>query len=93
MANAPDEDEDLFGDDEEVPAEKIRELSDRELDSGDDVDRNDRAPKDDVEIYDDSGRDARVLEQTIFGHPVPKPANGEVTVPALYGNTGLQCYS
>ena len=39
-------DDDLFGseDQSDGPEEKVRELSDRELDSGDDEDRDDRAP-------------------------------------------------
>ena len=40
MDNAAELEDDLFGDDdEEEPAERVRELSDRELDSGDDEER------------------------------------------------------
>lgn len=71
---------DLFGsgsEDEEVT--KVL-LSDRELDSGDDEDRDDRTPQeaDDEEIDYDAGRDARVLDATVWRHPLPKPADGEV---------------
>ena len=76
-----DDAEDLFGSDSEAGAvKKVRELSDRELDSGDDEDRDDRAPQEaeDEEIDYDSGRDARVLDATVWRHPLPKPADGEV---------------
>lgn len=82
MDNIVDEDgdEDLFGGDEDdAPAEKVRELSDRELDSGDDEDRNDRAPQEE-EIDFDTGRDARVMESTVWRHPLPKPVDGEVSI-------------
>lgn len=78
MQEVADGDEDLFGGDaDDVPEEKTRELSDRELDSGDDEDRNDRAPVEEEVDY-EGGRDARVLESTIWRHPLPKPTDGEV---------------
>jgi len=72
--------DDLFGDesgDEVEQPTKVRELSDQELDSGDDEGRSDREPERE-EIDYISGRDARVLDQTIWRHPLPKPADGEV---------------
>lgn len=75
MDTVPDEVEDLFDDDDDE--EPIRQLSDRELDSGDDEGRDDRAPKED-ELDVDSGREARIIDTTIFRHPVPKPADGQV---------------
>lgn len=79
-----DGDEDLFGgDDDDTPAEKNRELSDRDLDSGDDEDRNDRAPQEEEVDY-EGGRDARVLESTIWRHPLPKPIDGEVSACQTY---------
>jgi len=72
--------DDLFGDESGDEAEqptKARELSDEELDSGDDEGRSDREPERE-EIDYVSGRDARVLDQTIWRHPLPKPADGEV---------------
>lgn len=70
--------DDLFG--SEDGGEKVRELSDRELDSGDDEDRDDRAPAkpdhDDIEY--NSDRDTRVLASTVWRHPLPNPADGEV---------------
>jgi RNA polymerase-associated protein LEO1 len=76
--NAGEGDDDLFGS-EDGSEEKVRELSDRELDSGDDEDRNDRAPpKADAEEMDYDTRDARILDSTVWRHPLPKPADGEV---------------
>jgi RNA polymerase-associated protein LEO1 len=77
MDNVADEVEDLFDDDDDDAEEPGRQLSDRELDSGDDEGRRDRAPKGD-EVEDDSGREARVLETTVWRHPLPHPADGEV---------------
>lgn len=73
------EGDDLFGGSEDE--EQVRELSDRELDSGDDEDRDDRAaPKADAEEMDyDTMRDARILDSTVWRHPVPNPADGEVS--------------
>ncbi|EKD15890.1 uncharacterized protein L3040_003253 [Drepanopeziza brunnea f. sp. 'multigermtubi'] len=80
-------DGDLFGDDDDMPAEKIRELSDRELDSGDDEDRRDRAPR--AEGVDPgNSKEVQVLEQLLPRHPVPKPADGEynaLRLPAFLG--------
>jgi hypothetical protein len=74
--------DDLFGSGSEDGAveTKVRELSDRELDSGDDEDRDDRAPEnaDAEEVDYDSGRDARVLDSTVWRHPLPKPFDEEV---------------
>lgn len=78
MDNAPDGDEDLFGGEDEDEQAKTRELSDRELDSGDDEDRNDRAPQEE-EIDYEGGRDARIMESTVWRHPLPKPVDGEVS--------------
>ncbi|CZT48148.1 related to LEO1 Extremely hydrophilic protein [Rhynchosporium secalis] len=72
-----DGDDDLFGDDDEAPAENVRELSDRELDSGDDEDRRDRARGDEDGDVGDS-REARVMETTLWRHPVPKPVDGQL---------------
>ncbi|KAG4442751.1 hypothetical protein IFR05_001768 [Cadophora sp. M221] len=73
-----DADDDLFGDDDEAPADNVRELSDRELDSGDDEDRRDRAPRADEDGDAGDSREAQVLETTLWRHPVPKPADGEL---------------
>ncbi|KAG4425664.1 hypothetical protein IFR04_001126 [Cadophora malorum] len=75
-----DGDDDLFGDDDEAPADKARELSDRELDSGDDEDRRDRAPRADEDVDINESREARIMETTLWRHPVPKPADGELNV-------------
>jgi RNA polymerase-associated protein LEO1 len=81
MDNTDDLEGDLFGgSDDEAPIEKARELSDHELDSGDDEDRNDRAPNkgDDREVDFESGREANIQDYTVYRHPLPKPADGEV---------------
>lgn len=76
-----DGEDDLFGSEDEAPAEKARELSDRELDSADDEDRYDRAHKlDAAEPDNDGGRDARIQDSTVWRHPLPKPADGEVSI-------------
>jgi len=74
--------DDLFGSEAGDEGNKVRELSDRELDSGDDEDRNDRAPeKEDAEEQDhDPGRDARILDASIWRHPLPKPVDGEASL-------------
>jgi RNA polymerase-associated protein LEO1 len=77
MDPAEDVEDDLFGDEDDGPAIKERELSDRELDSGDDEDRDDRVTRA-AEVEDDTGRDARIMESTIWRHPLPKPFDGEV---------------
>jgi hypothetical protein len=73
--------DDLFGDEDDVQSEQQRALSDRELDSGDDEDRNDRA----AEHIDDMGqqigtqdREARILDADFPRQAVPKPTDGEV---------------
>ncbi|RFU36038.1 hypothetical protein B7463_g351, partial [Scytalidium lignicola] len=73
--------DDLFGDDDDAGQTKTRELSDQELDSGDDEGRYDRAADRDGE-QDDEGslRDARILESTLWRHPLPKPSDGEFNV-------------
>ncbi len=75
------EEDDLFGDDDEVQSEKERQLSDRELDSGDDEDRLDRAADRMEGLEQEVGpgdREARVMDASIPIHPVPKPSDGEV---------------
>ena len=75
-----EEGDDLFGSEAE-DGEKVRELSDRELDSGDDEGRNDRAvlAAEAGAMEDDTTRDALILDSTVWRHPVPKPVSGEVS--------------
>jgi len=75
-------DDDLFGSDDGEEETRVRELSDRELDSGDDEGRSDRAPKkaDAEEVDYDTGREARVLDSDIQRHALPKPIGGEVSL-------------
>jgi hypothetical protein len=80
MGMAGDMDDDLFG--SEDGGAKVRELSDRELDSGDDENRYDRVNEkpDEEEIDYNSGREARILGTTVWRHPLPNPADGEVSL-------------
>lgn len=73
-----DENEDLFGDEEEdVASDGGRALSDRELDSGDDEGRRDRV--EDTKDEDDSAlREIRTQDILLARGRVPKPSNGEV---------------
>ena len=98
MASSPDDDvssnalneDDLFGD-EEAPVKKARELSDQELDSGDDEDRDDRAqPHGNEELDYDAGRDAQILEATLWRHIIPKPTNGEFSTLRLPKFLGIE---
>lgn len=76
--------DDLFGSEDGDEAPKVRELSDRELDSGDDEGRSDRAPDTQNEEIDyETGRELRILDQVISRHPVPKPVGGEVSSTSL----------
>ncbi|PQE06495.1 hypothetical protein CJF32_00002349 [Rutstroemia sp. NJR-2017a WRK4] len=90
MGNVSDLDDDLFGDEAEEEPSKPRELSDEELDSGDDEGRDDRLPEKEIaeEHDEDSTRDARILEADIFRHPIPKPSDGQfntLRLPKFFG--------
>lgn len=88
------EDDDLFGDEVEEEPPKQRELSDEELDSGDDEGRDDRLPEKELaEDHDeDSTRDARILEADIFRHPIPKPSDGQViSCFSIHGRKANSC--
>lgn len=77
----PELEDDLFGDDDEdePPVEKPRALSDEELDSGDDENREDRAQKDEARYKaSDDQEQLRIEEKTLWRHPLPKPLDGEV---------------
>ncbi|CAL3963746.1 hypothetical protein PZA11_001275 [Diplocarpon coronariae] len=91
MGSTADLEDDLFGDDDDEPGEKARELSDHELDSGDDENRMDRAPRTEAEEVDlEDSRDARVLETTVWRHPIPKPADGEYNALRLPTFLGIE---
>ncbi len=87
MASSEDDDlvesidgggDDLFGSDaEDTPAEKERELSDRELDSADDEDRNGKALEAEDEETEPS-HVVKVVDLDIWKHNLPKPSDGEV---------------
>ena len=80
MDNASIADDDLFGSDDDAGENKVRELSDRELDSGDDEDRDDRARarSENGEVEDGTGENSRILDVKVQRHPLPKPSDGEV---------------
>lgn len=71
--------DDLFGSEDDAGETKVRELSDRELDSGDDEDREDRARARSLsEEAEDNAPPARILDLKMQRHPVPRPSDGEV---------------
>jgi hypothetical protein len=74
MTPLSDGEDDLFGDDEPEVA-NVRELSDRELDSGDDEDRDDRERKADEE--DQYEREAQIQEIRLMRHGLPNPVDEE----------------
>ncbi|KAH8663107.1 Leo1-like protein-domain-containing protein [Tricladium varicosporioides] len=77
-AGAEIEEDDLFGDDDEQTVEKPRELSDEELDSGDDENRYDRVQKGEGLGEDQGeGHELRVQDTLIWRHPLPKPVDRE----------------
>jgi RNA polymerase-associated protein LEO1 len=78
--NVADIEDDLFGSEDGTSENKVHQLSDRELDSGDDEDQDDRAVEkaDTEEMEDDASRNARVLDSTVWRHPLPQPFDGEV---------------
>lgn len=73
------EEDDLFGDDDDAGSEKVRQLSDEELDSGDDDGRDDRAADrmDGVDAGDNE-RHAFVMDVDIGRHDMPRPYDGHV---------------
>ncbi|KFY97629.1 hypothetical protein V500_01975 [Pseudogymnoascus sp. VKM F-4518 (FW-2643)] len=80
MSSEPEDliDEDnLFGDDEEAAGSPAaRDLSDRELDSGDDEGRDDRVDRDEPVLPEQ--REARLMDVYAIPHPVPTPTDGEL---------------
>lgn len=84
MASSEDDLRDTVGDDvgdlfdDSDDAEPTKQLSDRELDSGDDEGRNDRAPKEDEDETDQNGENIRRLDAGVTRHILPKPFDGEV---------------
>lgn len=80
MDNASNPDEDLFGSDDESVQNKVHELSDRELDSGEGEGDDDRPrQKADTEEREGSTRaNAAILDSTVWRHPLPRPFDKEV---------------
>ncbi|KAH8808289.1 Leo1-like protein-domain-containing protein [Xylogone sp. PMI_703] len=81
MNSASEVEDDLFGDDDDAGEQtKTRELSDQELDSGDDEGRYDRVADRNGDQDEGSLREARIMESTLWRHPLPKPSDGEFNV-------------
>lgn len=72
------EEDDLFGDEDDAAEPPTRQLSDDELDSGDDEGRDDRA-QDRMEVDAAPEREARVMDIAIARQTIPAPADGEVS--------------
>lgn len=77
--------DDLFGSDDETAAPQPRELSDEDLDSGDDEGRRDRVPVEQAGDYDTEGRVARVAEIEVARLLLPNPVDGEVCSYSMLG--------
>ncbi|KAI9655334.1 MAG: hypothetical protein M1821_005481 [Bathelium mastoideum] len=77
---AGEDEEDLFGEDEaEDEPKRRRQLDDEELDSGDDLDRNDRqAIEDDDDGAEDEEKNFKYMNVDIGRHPLPEPSDGEI---------------
>lgn len=74
--------DDLFGDEDDAKSEQEHALSDRELDSGDDEDRNDRAAGRGNEMaqqIDAHDREARIMDADFARQAVPKPTDGQAS--------------
>lgn len=94
LNSEPDLEDDLFGDedvDEEPMVQKSRQLSDDELDSGDDEDRQDRRPTQ-KSIYTElegATEDVGIMEQIVYRHPLPKPSDDEVSCESAFASGSL----
>jgi RNA polymerase-associated protein LEO1 len=74
--------DDLFGDEDDAQSEQERALSDRELDSGDDEDRNDIAAEHMDDMAQQIGthdREARIMDADFARQAVPKPTDGQAS--------------
>ncbi|KAK5720543.1 hypothetical protein LTR17_014874 [Elasticomyces elasticus] len=73
------EDEDLFGDEEETEQPK-RQLSDADLDSGDDADRTDRVeePATQQQEIEYETQERITMSMSMARQPVPEPSDGEM---------------
>lgn len=92
MADAEDPaglfgDDDLFGDEDDAQSEQERALSDRELDSGDDEDRDDRAaePMDDMaQQIGAHDREARIMDADFPRQEVPRPTDRQARLDQIF---------
>ncbi|KAK5702340.1 hypothetical protein LTR17_022414 [Elasticomyces elasticus] len=73
------EDEDLFGDEEEEVEQPKRQLSDADLDSGDDADRTDRiAAEPATQEIEYETHELNTMSMSMARQPVPEPSDGEM---------------
>lgn len=95
------DDGDLFGEGSDAEdtggnSPKRRKLDDEELDSGDDVDRNDRLEDDGMDRYGNEEEDQReIRSQNVAGiriprHPVPSPSDGELYLFQMPKQLGIE---
>jgi hypothetical protein len=84
--------DDLFGDEDEAQSEQERALSDRELDSGDDEDRNDRAAEHTDDMAQQIGthdREARIMDADFARQGVPRPTDGQAGLNQMWYLKGI----
>lgn len=74
------EEDDLFGDEDgDLPEPKeVRELSDQELDSGDDEERHDRARSTALDEDAENSRSAVIADARLIRHPIPNSMGKDV---------------
>ena len=74
------EEDDLFGDEAEVGSDHVRQLSDQDLDSGDDEGRNDRVVDEMEEDDPVAERPLQVMDLSLGRPTAPQPSDGEVSL-------------
>ncbi|KAJ9647829.1 hypothetical protein H2199_001605 [Coniosporium tulheliwenetii] len=75
----PPEGDDLFGDDDEEAAKpKRRQLDDNELDSGDDLDRDDRMASGTPAVFEEAEQQLSTEETVFPRHAIPDPSDNEL---------------
>jgi len=92
MTPLSDGEDDLFGDDEPEVA-KVRELGDRDLDSGDDEDRDDRHPRADEQELQYAERDAQIQDVKLMRHGLPTPVDEELSFLRMPKFLGIDPYA
>lgn len=69
--------DDLFGDDD-AGEQPVKQLSDEDLDSGDNEGRTDRVQDDAMDVDTAPQREARIMDVALGRQTIPMPADGEV---------------